>query len=105
MPITAPLGNRRLHGTIDRLLVTDTEVLAIDFKTNRVVPEIPEACPDGLLRQMGAYASALAQVFPDHRVTTAILWTRTAKLMTLPDILITNALSMVPDLDEVPKAT
>ena len=105
VPITAPLGNRRLHGTIDRLLVTDTEVLAIDFKTNRIVPEIPEACPDGLLRQMGAYASALAQVFPDHRVTTAILWTRTAKLMTLPDILITNALSMVPDLDEVPKAT
>ena len=105
VPITAPFGKRRLHGTIDRLLVTDTEVLAIDFKTNRIVPATPEGCPDGLLRQMGAYASALAQVFPDHRVSTAILWTRTAKLMTLPDILITNALSLVPDLDEVPEAT
>jgi len=39
---------------------------------------------------MGAYAAALAQVFPDHRICTAILWTRTAALMELPDALITK---------------
>ncbi len=31
----------------------------------------PEACPEGLLRQMGAYALALAQVYPGRRIETA----------------------------------
>jgi len=105
VPITAPLGPKRLHGTIDRLLVSDTDVLLVDYKTNRVVPDTPDRCPEGLLRQMGAYAAALAQVFPDHRIRTAILWTRTATLMELPDALITNALSRVRDLDGTHGAT
>jgi len=105
VPITAPLGTERLHGTIDRLLVSDTDVLLVDYKTNRVVPDTPDRCPEGLLRQMGAYAAALAQVFPDHRIRTAILWTRTATLMELPDALITNALSRVRDLDGTHGAT
>jgi ATP-dependent helicase/nuclease subunit A len=105
IPITAPLGTERLHGTIDRLLVSETDVLLVDYKTNRVVPDTPDRCPEGLLRQMGAYAAALAQVFPDHRIRTAILWTRTATLMELPDALITNALSRVRDLDGTHGAT
>ena len=45
------------------------------------------AVPDGILRQMGAYAALLAQVYPGRRVETAILWTRTGALMWLsPDI-------------------
>ncbi|WP_373028374.1 double-strand break repair helicase AddA [Sulfitobacter sp.] len=105
VPVTATIPLGRIHGTIDRLLVTDTDVLAIDYKTNRVVPTTPAACPGGILRQMGAYAAALAQVFPNHRIRTAILWTRGATLMELPDDLITNALSRAVDLDEVTAAT
>ncbi|WP_339761878.1 double-strand break repair helicase AddA [uncultured Sulfitobacter sp.] len=105
VPVTAQLPKWRIHGTIDRLLVSDTDVLAIDFKTNRVVPATPAACPDGILRQMGAYAAALAQVFPNHRIRTAILWTRNAQLMELPGDMITNALSRAVDLDEGTVAT
>ncbi|WP_341232818.1 double-strand break repair helicase AddA [uncultured Sulfitobacter sp.] len=105
VPITAQINKWRIHGSIDRLLVSDTDVLAIDFKTNRVVPATPAACPDGILRQMGAYAAALAQVFPNHRIRTAILWTRDATLMELPDDTITNALSRAVDLDEGTVAT
>jgi ATP-dependent helicase/nuclease subunit A len=38
----------------------------------------PEEVPEGILRQMGAYAAALAQIWPGRRVETAILWTRDA---------------------------
>ena len=38
----------------------------------------PSAVPEGILRQMGAYRAALAAIWPDRRVETAILWTRTA---------------------------
>ena len=89
--ISADLGAARMHGVIDRLVVTPERVLAVDFKSNAVVPSAPEACPEGLLRQMGAYDAALRQIYPDHRIETAILWTRTATLMPLPVTLITQA--------------
>jgi double-strand break repair helicase AddA len=85
--ISAPVdiaGTTRIHGIIDRLVVTPNHVLAVDFKTNRDVPESAEDIPEGILRQMGAYATALAQVYPDRRIETAVLWTRTACLMPLP---------------------
>ena len=37
-----------------------------------------------LLRQLGAYAAAAAQIFPDRPVETAILWTATGQLMPVP---------------------
>ena len=91
--LTADLpGLGRMHGTIDRLILTPDTVTAVDFKTNRNVPDRAEDVPDGVLRQMGAYATGLAQVYPDRRIETAILWTRTATLMPLPDHLTTAAL-------------
>jgi ATP-dependent helicase/nuclease subunit A len=92
VPFTCPLaGGLTLEGTIDRLLVTPARVRAVDFKTNATVPDRPEDVPEGLLRQMGAYAAALALIFPDRPVETAILWTRTARLMPLPHGLVTGA--------------
>jgi len=80
---------RRLHGVIDRLILSDGRVLAVDFKTNATVPERPEDVPEGILRQMAAYAAMLAQIWPDRRIDVAILWTRTAELMDLPHDLVT----------------
>lgn len=86
------LGGQRIHGTIDRLLIDNSRVLAVDFKTNAIVPDTPTGCPDGLLRQLGAYAHALQAIYPDHKIETALLWTRTATLMPLPHDLVTDAL-------------
>jgi ATP-dependent helicase/nuclease subunit A len=97
--VTAPLGSQRLHGTIDRLLVTDTKVIAIDFKTNRVIPSSHADCPVGLLRQMGAYASALKAIYPTHDIETGIVWTNTQSLMMLPHDLVTDALHSSTYLD------
>ena len=91
--VTAPLPQGRLHGIIDRLIITDTTIRIVDFKTNAEVPNSPETCPEGILRQMGAYAAALAQIYPSHGIETAILWTRAADLMVLPHDLVTDALS------------
>lgn len=82
--ITADFGPHRLLGAIDRLVIEPDRVLAVDFKSNAVVPERPEAVPDGLLRQMAAYANALTQIYPERRVEVALLWTRTATLMPMP---------------------
>ena len=96
IPVSADLNGRRMHGVIDRLVVTEGEVHVIDFKSNATVPDSPETCPEGLLRQMGAYAHALSQIYPEHRIRTAILWTRTAHLMWLPHDMVTSALARNP---------
>ncbi|MHC0052018.1 double-strand break repair helicase AddA [Actibacterium sp. D379-3] len=87
------LGGAPMNGAIDRLIVTPDRVLAVDYKSNAQVPADAADVPDGLLRQMGAYAAALAEIYPGRAIETAILWTRTAQLMPLPSQLVAQALS------------
>ena len=56
------------------------------------MPDSPEDCPDGLLRQMGAYAATLRGPYPDRAVEIGLLWTRTAHYMPLPHDLVTQSL-------------
>jgi ATP-dependent helicase/nuclease subunit A len=88
----AELGGRPITGTIDRLVVAADRVLAVDYKSNRLVPATAAEVPEGVLRQMGAYAHALAQVYPGRRIDTAILWTQTGRLMPLPPGMVREAL-------------
>ena len=108
VPITATFegfGNKPMHGIIDRLIVTDDKVTAVDFKTNRTVPETDTQCPEGLLRQMGAYRAMLAQIYPTKSIETGILWTRTATYMPLSETLTTQALVRGHHLDAVTTGT
>ncbi len=89
--VTARINGRDMLGSIDRLVIGADYVLAVDFKSNRVVPETPLQVPGGILGQLGAYAAALRQIYPGKRVETAVLWTRTGSLMALPDNLVSAA--------------
>jgi ATP-dependent helicase/nuclease subunit A len=89
----AELGHRRIRGRIDRLVVAPDRVLALDFKSNRILPARPDEVPEAILRQMGAYAAALAPLWPGRRVETAVLWTRGPLLMPLPAALTAAALA------------
>jgi ATP-dependent helicase/nuclease subunit A len=90
--LTAPHGPGHILGAVDRLVVAPDRVLALDFKTNRDVPDSPDAVPEGILRQMGAYRAALRQIWPDRPVGCAVVWTQApARLMPLPDALIDEA--------------
>ena len=91
--ITGTLFARPAFGVIDRLVVTGTEVLAVDYKSNRIIPQTPDAVPEGVLRQMAAYAVLLTQVFPGRSVRVALLWTAQASLMELPPTLLDAALA------------
>ena len=86
VPVSAELDGfdgRRIYGIIDRLVVSGDQVLAVDYKTNADVPETADDIPDGLLRQMGAYAAALEKVYPGREISMAILWTANGSFMTL----------------------
>jgi len=89
------LDGKRVHGAIDALIVDDTKVRIVDFKTNRNVPMQANETPEGILRQMGAYAAALREIYPSHEIETQILWTATAEIMSLPNELVISALKRV----------
>jgi ATP-dependent helicase/nuclease subunit A len=99
VPVTAHFKGKPIFGIIDRLKITDTEILIVDYKTNRIVPRDAQACPLGILRQMGAYAEMMRQIYPTHSITTAILWTATRALMFLPHDTVANAFNDTPYLD------
>ncbi|MGR3540059.1 MAG: double-strand break repair helicase AddA [Hasllibacter sp.] len=67
-------------GAVDRLLIAADEVRIVDYKSNRTLPASPDEVPEGLLRQLGAYAALAADVFPGRRIRTAILWTADATM-------------------------
>ncbi len=73
-----------VSGTVDRLLVTESRVRVIDFKTGRYAPATPADIPTYHLRQMAAYGAALAAIFPDRAIDMALLYTAGPVLFELP---------------------
>ena len=70
--IAGIVEGKQVNGQIDRLLVTDNEVVIIDFKTSA---EKPQAMPKKYIEQMRGYKSLISDIYPNHVVTAKILWT------------------------------
>jgi ATP-dependent helicase/nuclease subunit A len=85
LPLTGPDGRPVvIAGQVDRLVVTDHEVLIADYKTNRPPPATVDAIAPLYLRQMAAYRMALAQIFPDRAIRCLLVWTDGPRVMELP---------------------
>lgn len=84
VPIAGLVGGRAISGQVDRLLVSESEVLIVDYKTNRPPPRDAALVPEIYLKQMGLYARALEDIYPGRRIRAALLWTDIAFLMELP---------------------
>jgi ATP-dependent helicase/nuclease subunit A len=91
--VTAPWGDRVFAGSIDRLVLSPDRVLIIDYKSNALVPDRSEQVPEGILRQLGAYAHMLGAIYPDRRIETAVLWTKIPRLMPVDPEIVRAALS------------
>lgn len=89
----AALGGQRIHGVIDRLVVSPGRVHLLDYKSNRVVPEGPQQVPLGLLRQLAAYRAALVQIYPGREIVCSLVWTATAEIMAIPPAALEVALA------------
>ncbi len=63
---------RAVSGKIDRLAVSDDEVLLVDYKTNRVPPRDIGQVPPGYIAQVAVYSALLRQVYPDRKVSAAV---------------------------------
>ncbi len=87
-----------VNGSVDRLVVTETEVLVLDFKTNRPPPLTVEGVAQVYLNQMAAYRALLQGNWPNKKVRCALLWTDGPRLMELPDQILDDALRVIVGL-------
>ncbi len=70
-----------VSGQIDRLVVTPSEVLIVDFKTNHAPPKTAAEAPKGYVRQLALYRAVLSKLYPQLPVRAALLWTETLEMM------------------------
>ncbi|WP_435368524.1 double-strand break repair helicase AddA [Sphingomonas faeni] len=85
-PIAATLANGMVvSGKVDRLLIETDRIRVVDFKTGRRAPHGLDDVPEYHLKQMAAYAEALAVIFPGRSVEAALLYTAGPRLIVLDD--------------------
>ena len=88
----------RVSGQVDRLCVTDREVLIADYKSNRPAPEtVAEALArhPAYIRQLALYRAVLRLIFPQHAFRAALIWTDSAEMMEIPASALDAQLAML----------
>ncbi len=83
-------GNTLIIGRIDRLVITNTHVLIVEYKSNVSIPKKPEAISNHILAQLSAYYHAAEQIYPNKPIQVAILWTHAPSLMHVPNHLLSK---------------
>jgi len=84
-----------INGRVDRLVVTDTHVLIVDFKTDQPGPATIDDIADSYTAQMAAYWAVLKQAYTGKIVQAALCWTDGPQLMVLPDARLLEVLNRV----------
>ena len=81
--VKTPHGTFTVSGQVDRLAVSDQEVLIVDYKTNRPPPAAAAQTPLAYRRQLALYRALLGAIYPGRRVRAFLLWTSAPRLMEL----------------------
>jgi ATP-dependent helicase/nuclease subunit A len=82
--IAGRLGAAVVSGRIDRLAVTASRVLIVDYKTNRPAPRTLAAVPPQYVAQLALYRAVLGGIYPGRTVAAALVWTDGPSLMPIP---------------------
>ncbi len=78
----------QITGRIDRTVVTDTDVLLVDFKSDALPATRPEQVGAAYRTQLGLYVLAGKKLFPGRQIRAALFWTQTESLMEMPEKLL-----------------
>jgi ATP-dependent helicase/nuclease subunit A len=79
--VKTPRGTFTVSGQVDRLAVSEREVLIVDYKTNRPPPQSASGVALAYRRQLALYRSLLAGIYPGRTVRAFLLWTAAPLLM------------------------
>ena len=84
-----------VSGQIDRLVVTNSEILIADYKTNHAPPSELAGVPPAYRRQLALYRALLQQLYPGKVVRAALVWTETPEIMEIPPAMLDGEMSKI----------
>lgn len=79
--VRTPRGTFTVSGQVDRLAISEHEVLIVDYKTNRPPPNEASGVALAYRRQLALYRSLLQEIYPGRPVRAFLLWTAGPRLM------------------------
>jgi ATP-dependent helicase/nuclease subunit A len=82
-PLAGVVNGVVISGTVDRVLITENDIFIVDYKTTRRPPRDAQHISIAHQRQMAAYVAVLKNIFPQHEVQPALLYTEIPALMPL----------------------
>lgn len=94
-PVIGPLHGATINGRVDRLVITDTEILVVDYKTDRPSPPTVEGVGEAYIAQMAAYRAVLGQRWPNRPIRCLLVWTDGPRLMEIPPSALDSALQAI----------
>ncbi|WP_038035804.1 double-strand break repair helicase AddA [Thermopetrobacter sp. TC1] len=77
-------GEMMVAGQIDRLVVTEREVIVADYKTMRPPPKSIDKVPEDHIRQLALYALAMRSLWPDRPVRALLIYTAEPEIIEIP---------------------
>lgn len=88
-------GERLIAGQIDRLIVEDSSVTIVDYKTNQ---SVPSRIPARYIAQMALYRELVRQIYPDRKTICKILWVYEPALVVVEDQAMDAALEEIKNI-------
>jgi ATP-dependent helicase/nuclease subunit A len=79
--VKTPRGTFTVSGQVDRMAVSASEVLIVDYKTNRPPPQSTLDVALAYRRQLALYRALIAGIYPGRTVRAFLLWTAAPLLM------------------------
>ncbi|MFT3722058.1 MAG: double-strand break repair helicase AddA [Hyphomonadaceae bacterium] len=91
-PVIGRIGDNTISGRVDRLVVTDAEILIVDYKTDRPSPPDISGVGEAYIAQLAAYRAVLTQRWPNRPIRCLLVWTDGPRLMEIPPSALDRAL-------------
>ena len=82
-----------VSGQIDRLAVSDREVLIADFKTGR--PRPVAETPFGIVTQLAIYRALVGEIYPGRTIRALVIWTQGPTMVELDAARLDAALALL----------
>ena len=84
LPLLFKNKKQSVYGIIDRLVVKESEILLIDYKSHHCDETSDlKALADSFIDQMELYKSGVMKIWPNHTIRTGVLFTHCAELVWL----------------------
>ncbi|MBN9062704.1 MAG: double-strand break repair helicase AddA [Rhizobiales bacterium 65-9] len=95
-PAPLPDGRAiRVSGVIDRLAVSETDVVIGDYKTGLRPPPTPDRIPERIIAQLALYRALIAPLYPGRRARCVVVWTAGPLAHEIPDATLDAAIARI----------